>query len=285
MSGLNFIPECSKEKVFIVSMDVQSLYPNIDHKKCIDACSHMLDKRTNELFPAIVIVKLIQLVLKCNIVSFNGRFFHKIKGTAMGTPMEINYVSIFMSEFEQHLLHDYEQRYKCKPALWLRFIDDIFLVGIGDEPSLKYFFKYCNEYSKSRDMSSNIKLSYSYSLLTISFLDVKVTIEKDCSLTISLFSKPSATFQYLIAKSNHPPHTIKALPKSQFIRIYRMCSSTTDYWKYATEFTKFFIKRGYKPANLNKLATEVSRMDRDDLLCYNTTMLLKYYYYNAFLLL
>ena len=115
-------------------------------------------------------------------------------------------------------------------------------------------------------MSSNIKYSYSYSLSTVGFLDVKVKIEKDGSLTTSLFSKPSATFQYLSAESNHPPHTIK----SQFIRICRICSSTTDYWKHATELIKFFTKRRYKPANLNKLAIEISRMDRNDLLCYNT---------------
>ena len=145
-------------------------------------------------------------------MSFNGRLFHQIKATAIGTPMAVSYANIFMSEFEQHFSQNYEQRYKHKPALWLRFIDDIFLVWIGDEASLKSFLKYCNEYSKSRDMSSNIKFSYSYSLSVVSFLDLKVTIEKDGSLATSVFSKPSATFQYLSAKSNHPPHSIKALP-------------------------------------------------------------------------
>ena len=84
----------------------------------------------------------------------------------MGTPMVVSYANIFMSEFEQRLLKDYDERYKHKPALWLRFIDDIFLVRIGDEASLKSFLKYCKEYSKSRDMSSNSKFSYSYSLST-----------------------------------------------------------------------------------------------------------------------
>ena len=40
-----------EREIFIVSMDVQSLYPNIDHKEGMDACSHVLDKRTNESFP------------------------------------------------------------------------------------------------------------------------------------------------------------------------------------------------------------------------------------------
>ena len=103
---------------------------------CFYGCAVIIPKywpQGNQSFPTRVIAKLIQLILKCNVMSFNGRFFHQIKGTAMGTPMAVSYANIFMSEFEQRLLHDYEQGYKRKPALWLRFIDDIFLVWIGDE--------------------------------------------------------------------------------------------------------------------------------------------------------
>ena len=85
---------------------------------------------------------------------------------------------IYLCQNSNVYLHDYEQRYKCKPALWLRFKDDILLVWRGDEASLKSFLKYCNEYNMSRDMSPNIKFSYSYSLSTVSFLDVKVTMKK-----------------------------------------------------------------------------------------------------------
>ena len=102
-----------------------------------------------------------------------------------------------------------------------------FLVWIGDEASLKSFMKYYSEYSKSRDMSSNIKFSYLYSLSTVNFLDAKVTIEKDGSLPTSLISKPSTILQYLSTKLKHPPNTIKVLPQSQFIHKCRICSSTT----------------------------------------------------------
>ena len=70
-----------------------------------------------------------------SVSSFNGQFFHQIKGTAIDTPMSVSYANIFLSEFEQCLLQDYEQRYKHKPALWLIFKDDIFSVWIGDEAS------------------------------------------------------------------------------------------------------------------------------------------------------
>ena len=75
---------------------------------------------------------------------------------------------IYLSEFEQGLLHDYQQRYKHKPALWLRFIDDIFLVWIGNDASFIAFFKYCNNYTVRLKMLSNIKLLVSRILCQLS---------------------------------------------------------------------------------------------------------------------
>ena len=49
-------------------MDVQSLYPNIDHKEGIDACKTVLDKRNNRAFPTNRLTKLIQLIPDSNIM-------------------------------------------------------------------------------------------------------------------------------------------------------------------------------------------------------------------------
>ena len=87
ISGLKFIPECPKEKVFIVSMDVQSLYPNIDHKEGVDAGSHVLDKRTNQSFPIRAYCKI-----KTAYTEIKGRV---IKETAMDRPMVVSYANIF----------------------------------------------------------------------------------------------------------------------------------------------------------------------------------------------
>ena len=86
-------------------MDVQSLYPKIDHKEGIDASSQVLVKKINQLFPTRIAVKLMQLILKCNII------LPPNQGTTMDTPMAVSYANISMSEFKQHLLHGYEQRY------------------------------------------------------------------------------------------------------------------------------------------------------------------------------
>ena len=92
---------------FLVTMDVSSLYPNIDHQEGIDACETVINTRTSQLVPTSVLCDLITTILKCNTLKFGERFFHQMKGTAMGTPMAINLANLFMGKLETDLLNDY----------------------------------------------------------------------------------------------------------------------------------------------------------------------------------
>ena len=213
-------------------MDVQSLYPNIDHKEGTNTCKALLNKRNNRAFPTNQLTKLIQLILESNTM-FNGRYFHQINETAMATSLAVSYANIFMSMSESNMLLEYQKKYNCEPTSWLRFID-IFFIWTGDEKSLKHFFNFCNNYSKRcNGMQSTMKFTYSYSTLTVNFLDVTVKVEKKGTLATTRFANPTASYQHLRAKSSHPFHTVKALLKSQFIKIRKICTFTSDYWKHA----------------------------------------------------
>ena len=72
---------------FLVTMDVSSLCPNINHAEGISACEETLSNRKSPFAPTAVISNLLKLVLQCNTFKFGKRFFHQIKGTAMGTPV------------------------------------------------------------------------------------------------------------------------------------------------------------------------------------------------------
>ena len=111
---------------FLVTMDVTSLYPNIDHEEGTKACYDRLRRHKIPSLLCNFLRRLIYLVLKCNTLRFGSRFFHQIKGTAMGTPMAVNFANIFMSKFEEETLNEFQSIYGLRPALWLRFIDDIF---------------------------------------------------------------------------------------------------------------------------------------------------------------
>ena len=80
-------------------MDVNSLYPNIDHEEGAEACcEYLLQYHISPLLSKFLL-QLIYLVLKCNTLSFDSRFFNQIKGTAMGTPMAVNFANLFMTKF------------------------------------------------------------------------------------------------------------------------------------------------------------------------------------------
>mgnify|MGYP001796548552 CR=1 FL=1 len=77
------------------------------------------------------------------------------------------------------------------------------------------------------------------------------------------------TSPYLHSSSFHPPHLIKSLPKSQFIRIRRICTHKKDYWEHARAFISFYHKRGYNLKTLQNYALDIAKIDRLDLLVKN----------------
>ena len=57
-------PLVTHSKTFLFTMDVSSLYPNIDHEEGIDACETALNTRTSQSVPTLVLCDLIMTILK-----------------------------------------------------------------------------------------------------------------------------------------------------------------------------------------------------------------------------
>ena len=257
-----------EQSVYIGVMDVNSLYPNIDQNEGAEACSYYLNGRKNKLFPTALIHKFILMVLKSNTLSFGSKLFHQIKGTAMGTPMAVNFANLFMSNFETNMLNDFEEQYGTRPKLYLRYIDDIFFVWVGNKADLDTFINFCNSYSEKKQMASKITFKSRYSSNFVEFLDMTVRLENN-RITTDLFCKPTAKHQYLHRSSFHSPTTIRSLPKTQLIRLRRICSHIKDYDRHSLDFVNFFTRRGYKKSPIMKSREEVRNTSRESLLVYN----------------
>ena len=96
--------EINLTDVFLVTMDVASLYPKISHQEGIFACEKALEQRKVKSIPSSFITKLISFILTSNTMRFLDKYYHQIKGTAMGTPMAVNYANLFMSAFEDQMI-------------------------------------------------------------------------------------------------------------------------------------------------------------------------------------
>ena len=85
-------------------------------------------------------------------------------------------------------------------------------------------------------------------------------------LTTTVYSKPTDSHLYLNTKSNHPSHVVKNIPKSQFMRLRRICSESGDFLIQSEKYMKYFINRGYEEGKLKSTIREVSQMKREELL-------------------
>ena len=74
------------------------------------------------------------------------------------------YASLFMGKLEKAILSQYHQY----PLVWLRFLDDIFLIWQYSEKELLGFIEYLN------NVHPSIKFTYHYCDENAAFLDEKI---------------------------------------------------------------------------------------------------------------
>ena len=115
-------------------------------------------------------------------------------------------------------------------------------------------------------MKSTINFTFNYSKQEVIFLDTKISFQHNV-LVSQLYSKPTSAHQYLQRNSFHPPSLLKSIPKSQFIRIRRICTHLSEYWLPATKFLEHFSARGFNRVKLQQQARSVASLDRESLLC------------------
>ena len=94
----------------------------------------------------------------------------------MGTRVAPSYAINTMETFELHFVYTYHKQ----PLLYLRYIDDIFIIWQHGMESLLLFIEHLNGYS------ANVKFTYSFSKEKVSFLDTCVKLE-DNQLITDLF--------------------------------------------------------------------------------------------------
>ena len=123
-------------------MDVKSLYTSIPNNEEIASAKKKYDHYPNKYIPNKIIITFLALKLTLNNFIFNSKFDLEIKGCAMGTIGAPSYANIFLSEFEEKQIYPL---LKNKSVIYLRYIDDIFMVRIKSERELRQFMNEINK--------------------------------------------------------------------------------------------------------------------------------------------
>ena len=247
-------------KSILVTMDVKSLYTNIPNQEGIDAVKAFLEYSDNKLLIPIV-SSFLWLILTLNNFIFNDRNFLQTSGVSMGTKCAPSYANLFMGYFEKKFIYPH---LIDKSSLYLRYIDDIFIISNGTEEELNTFIKTVNE------AHPTIKFDINYSYNEINFLDTMIIINANNQLVTTLYKKPTDKNTFIHRKSYHPPATKKSIPYSQALRLSRICSQDDDYHNQLEELKIKFLERGYKESEIIYQFNKASGQDRNSLLKYQT---------------
>ena len=214
-----------------------------------------LNSRVDQTVSTQSLLELAKLALKNNYFEHHDEYFHHEQGTVIGAKFAPPYAVIFMGDFEDRALQNYE----LKPKIWWRYIDDIFMIWEHGEEALMEFFNYLNQIFPS------IKFEINYSKTEINFLDVLVTRVGD-SLKTYLYTKETDTHQFLEYSSCHPFHVKKSIPYSQTLRLRRICSDDFDFKKRTEDLRQWLLARGYSDKIVKEQIFEASQTSREEAL-------------------
>ena len=251
LNGLGRLPEGA----ILVTADVVGLYPHIPHDEGLRALREALIKSPNTSVPADDLVDLAELVLKNNNLTFNGKHYLQILGTAIGTRMAPSYANIFMGKVESDLFEGSPTR----PYFWRRFIDDVFFIWTEGEQSLLEFIGRMNSFHNT------IKFTVDWSYSRVNFLDTSIVLN-DGLVTTDLYSKPTDKHQYLLRTSCHPNACKKGIPFGQALRIRRICSTDALFNKRARELCSYLVNRGYDKQRVLREIDRARRIPREETL-------------------
>ena len=253
---------------FLFTMDVDSLYTNIDILEGIQAVKNIFRKFPNNKRPDKELLQLLDINLTRNDFEFDNKYFLQIKGTAMGKKFAPAYADIFMAQWETSALAACEK----KPLHYFRYLDDIWGVWPHSREDFDVFCTFLNNHNPS------IKIKSTFSHSSVDFLDTCTFKGHDfirsLKLDIRVFFKETDTHALLVKTSFHPRHTYAGLVKSQLLRFQRICTRQADFLNATKVLFSALSTRGYSRSFLRgvlKTFNKINPITTDSLLPFITT--------------
>ena len=133
--------EKTTDNSILVTMNICSLYTNIPNKEGIEAVETILERKS---IGTRIISTFLPLVLTLNNFVFNSLVgnYLQIKSWAMGTKCAPSYANVFIDLFEERYIYPLIEKIS---KIYLRFIDDIFLIWTETTDQLMKFKRQINE--------------------------------------------------------------------------------------------------------------------------------------------
>jgi hypothetical protein len=223
---------------------------------------------------------LAEEVLNNNYLTFQGKTYKQLEGTAMGTPCAPTYANLFVAAYEHQLIF----QEKLEPLFYGRYIDDVLAIVQGSYEDVLQFQAVLN------DLHPKLIFDIESSRSSLPFLDCNIMVETSDSgsdygyLRTTVYQKPLNSYQYIPWSSYHPSAVKLAFIKGELLRYIRLSTRKSDYLiirhrlflrLYARGYPIRWLRKAFQCVNWNEskstsLIDRPSRMLEDSPLVYHS---------------
>ena len=203
------------------------------------------------------IIRLCRFVMQNNYFTYDGKYYHQIRGGAMGSPLTLTIANCYMFFFEKNIV----KQINNAGGFYVRYIDDIMIAVNWPSRHLQ------KQIAQWNVIDSNIKLNSQTGYL-LNFLALCIENIDGCLFT-KVYHKPSYEPYFLPFNSIHPIHMKKNISYEMLFRGIKYCSTFGTYVeereklrmslllnKYPGEFIDKQFHRLFKKFNIDQSPTE-----------------------------
>ncbi|XP_050528175.1 uncharacterized protein LOC126898277 [Daktulosphaira vitifoliae] len=185
---------------------------------------------------------LLEICTKTTVFTYQDTIYEQTDGMAMGSRLAPVFANIFMEWFEAEAMSTYTQ----KPKMWLRYVDDTFVLWQHGEDKLQSFLQHLNSIHANiqftMETEENGKLP---------FLDVMVKKQPNGKFGTGVYRKSTHTDRYLHADSHHCPSQKMGLLHTMATRAVRIADEN-HVNEEKTYLRQALKNNGYTIKNINK---------------------------------
>lgn len=250
------------ESVWIATGDVEAFYTNVDVTETLEGLHNAFHDLELEGVDPTAISSLAEVVMESNCFRFGNKFFHQIKGIAMGTACAPAFANVALGMLECQV-KDIVNCTKRKDGLvlYLRYIDDILVVFKGSKTACETYL----DSLSSKLKPYNVSWEISSTSQRTSFLDIEFFFEGRLGalgLQSRVFRKKLNKHQYIPWSSAHPITVKKAFVKAELTRFMVISSTQILFEERRKEFMEALGRRGYPSDILRIWKKQVCYEDR-----------------------
>jgi hypothetical protein len=251
------VEQCTvTDDTWLLTFDVESLYPSIDQQQCAEACAAAM---TGPGLQRAMVEDFLLFILQNNIVQVEGSYYRQVQGGAMGT-------NCLPQAAQLYLAVKWEGAVRRKlgagfPALFKRFIDDGFVVFNGTRAQLMHFVQ-CLQCELP-----NIRITYTISRVQVEYMDLVVYKSGPAGsagqcLQVRTHQKPLNKYLYIPWHSFHHPGMFKSFMHAELLRYVVTNSDAVWFDCMVAKFAHRLRERGYPLASIQAVISRVSYADR-----------------------